>query len=270
MFAAAAAAKQQVRGHNLCWHTQNPTWLNNLAGNRSGLIAALDSHIRTVVSHYGERAYAWDVVNEAVSDGIAGQPLVKPDFKPWQPALPDFIDRAFIAAREAAGPHVKLFYNDYGAEGINPKSDRVLALVKGLQQRKVPIDGVGFQFHINNQYLKNLESIEANLKRFAALGLDVHITELDVRACSDSTPCDEAALQQQAEVYAGLLKICLGIKRCKVFETWGFTDKHTWITHFNNPTGKDEKPLPFDMSYKPKPAFHAMAEVLQNFTGPRH
>lgn len=268
VFAAAAKAKQKVRGHNLCWHSQNPSWLNSSLSHDQ-LVEALNEHIHTVVSRYGEKAYAWDVVNEAVADGgeqPANSSLLKKDFAPWLPKVPDFIDRAFTAARKVGGPAVKLFYNDYGMEPINPKSDRAYEMVKGMLKRGVPIDGVGFQSHLQNSFLDHIPSMEKNLRRFADLGLEVHITELDVRACNAKTKCDAAALQKQAQVYAGLLKMCLSISKCKAFMMWGFTDKHTWITNFQNPTHKDEMPLPFDMQYKKKPAFFSMLQVLQNAT----
>jgi endo-1,4-beta-xylanase len=233
------------------------------------LEAALDSHIATVVGRYGKRAYAWDVVNEAVSDGGAGQPTIKTSFDPWLPKVPDFIDRAFTAARNAsAGTPVKLFYNDYGAEAEGAKADRMYALVKGMIERKVPIDGVGFQTHLKNSFKAKIPSMERNLRRFAALGLEVHITELDVRACDADSECNAAALATQAEVYAELLAMCLRIEQCKVFEMWGFTDRHTWLRSFQNPTHKNEMPLPFDVDYIEKPCYSAMMDVLQNKTAP--
>eukprot|EP00658_Telonema_sp_P-2_P022795 TRINITY_DN19120_c0_g1_i1.p1 TRINITY_DN19120_c0_g1~~TRINITY_DN19120_c0_g1_i1.p1 ORF type:complete len:433 (+),score=79.03 TRINITY_DN19120_c0_g1_i1:137-1435(+) len=261
VFDSAASANQSVRGHNLCWHKQNPGWLNSSLS-KDQLANALGGHIDAVVGRYGERAYAWDVVNEAVSDGGSGVPVLKADFDPWLPKLPDFIDRAFVAARKAGGKNVKLFYNDYGAETMCAKSDRVYELVAGMLKRGIPIDGVGFQSHLSIGFKSQLSSMERNLKRFAALGLEIHITELDVRACNDSTRCDTQALGTQAEIYAELVQICLSIPECKVLEMWGFTDRHTWTRHFQNPTGKDEMPLPFDVDYKPKPAFSSMLTIL--------
>lgn len=261
VFDAATSAGQKVRGHNLCWHTQNPGWLNSSLSH-DALVSALENHINTVVGHYADRAYAWDVVNEAVSDGpLAWEPTIKTAYPPWMPTVPDFIDRAFIAAR-AANSSAKLCYNDYGAEVKNAKSDRMYSLITGMQQRGVPIDCVGFQTHTDLSMLNRVASMEANLKRFASLGLEVHITELDVRACDAGSTCDSTALHKQAEVYEALLRMCLGIPQCKVFEMWGFTDRHTWITHQDNPTHKDEMPLPFDGEYKAKPAFFSMLNAL--------
>jgi hypothetical protein len=96
IFAAAEAANQSVRGHNLCWHTENPPWLTGGNFTPAELTTILQQHITTVVQHYGTRAYCWDVVNEALDDhGL------KPS-APWYPALPNYIDVAFVAARKAA------------------------------------------------------------------------------------------------------------------------------------------------------------------------
>lgn len=104
-----------MRGHNLCWHTENPDWLINGHFNSTELIQILEDHITTVVSHYGTKAACWDVVNEALDNNG-----LKPS-APWYPAVPNYIDVAFRAARKAGGPNVKLFYNDYSAEAMNPK-----------------------------------------------------------------------------------------------------------------------------------------------------
>eukprot|EP01047_Picozoa_sp_COSAG01_P066050 COSAG01_NODE_9043_length_2571_cov_4.074838_1_plen_449_part_00 len=256
IFAQADAANQTVRGHNLCWHTENPAWLTTGKHTPAQLRSFLQEHITAVVKHYGERAYCWDVVNEAIEDGgapaHANSTGLKPS-KPWYPAVPNYIDVAFKAAAAARGPgsKVKLFYNDYSADGVNPKSDKVYNLVKGMQERGVPIDGVGLQFHISVQNPPSLDAIAANMARFGKLGLEVHITELDLK-------CPEGcSLEAQAHLYADILKVCLAAPTCKSFETWGFTDADTWI-------GAAQRPLPFDEQYSPKPAVAAMINALLN------
>jgi hypothetical protein len=115
VFSDAAAANQSVRGHNLCWHTENPNWLINGNFTPTELTQILQEHIATVVAHYGTHAESWDVVNEALdTNGL------KPS-APWYPAVPNYIDVAFRAARKAGGPNVKLFYNDYSVEAMNAK-----------------------------------------------------------------------------------------------------------------------------------------------------
>lgn len=115
MFSDAAAANQSVRGHNLCWHTENPNWLINGNFTPTELTQILQEHIATVVAHYGTHAESWDVVNEALDNNG-----LKPS-APWYPAVPNYIDVAFRAARKAGGPNVKLFYNDYSVEAMNAK-----------------------------------------------------------------------------------------------------------------------------------------------------
>ena len=203
------------------------------------------------MTHYGPRAYCWDVVNEALdSSGL------KPS-APWYPALPDYIDVAFKAARAAGGDKLKLFYNDYSAEGMNAKSDQVYALVKGMLARGVPIDGVGLQFHWSLDGHDPLPDVAKNMARLGALGLEVHITELDIKCVKSGSgePCDQNRLNRQAQLYADILKVCLEAPTCKSFESWGFTDKHTWLS-------ADTKPLPFDDAYRAKPALDAMINLL--------
>ena len=244
-----------VRGHNLCWHTENPSWLENGNWSAVELRTLLQEHITTVVTHYNTSAYAWDVVNEALDNNG-----LKPS-APWYPAVPDYIDIAFVAARKAAGPQVKLFYNDYSVEGINPKSDQMYKLVKSMQERSIPIDGVGLQFHWSVGQHESLESVAQNMDRFHKLGLDVHITELDIKCVpmKSGRPCTQDLLNAQAQLYTNILKVCLQAPNCKSFETWGFTDKHTWI-------GSDSAPLLFDTQYRPKPAFDALINLMLNKT----
>ena len=167
------------------------------------------------------------------------------------PAVPNYIDIAFTAAAAARGANssVKLFYNDYSAEPMNAKSDKVYNLVKGMKERGIPIDGVGLQFHISVEGHPSLDGIAQNMARLGKLGLEVHITEMDLK-------CPEGcSLNAQAKLYADILKVCMAEPACKVFETWGFTDADTWI-------GSDKRPLPFDEQYKAKPAFDAMINAM--------
>jgi hypothetical protein len=145
---------------------------------------------------------------------------------------------------------VKLFYNDYGVGSGGKKSDKLYALVKGMQQRGIPIDGVGLQMHIQESYT-NVAGLLSNMKRLAALGLEVHITELDISLKDGSA----ASLAKQAKIYGDLVKACLAVPMCKNIETWGFTDASTW-------KGTDKHPLPFDEDYVAKPAVNAMLNAF--------
>jgi len=244
--------KGAFRGHNLCWGSYNPSWLKSL--NAAGKRAALVTHIKAVAAHYGSEAFAWDVVNEAVTDdGSASDPLKSTD---WYPDVPDYIDLAFNSARVAFGSKVKLFYNDYSADFENTKSNRIYEMVKSMKERGVPIDGVGLQMHINAGY-SHIDSVKQNMQRFADLGLEIHITELDISYTSWSSSNE----QKQAQIYANLLQACLDVSACKSFETWGLTDKYTW-------KGSDKHPLPFDSNYQPKTAVGSMIAVLTGSPSP--
>lgn len=132
------------RGHRLVSAHSAPNWQQKLSPSKKK--AALINHVKTVAAHYDGDAFAWDVVNEAiVGDDSAKDPLRK---SVWYPDIPDYIDVAFRAAREATS--AKLFYNDYGADSTtHKKAKRVYDFVKGMIDRGVPIDGVGLQFHIS-------------------------------------------------------------------------------------------------------------------------
>ena len=238
-----------VRGHTLAWHSQNPPWL--IAGNysRDEAIAILRDHIATVVGRYKGRIAEWDVVNEAIDD------QGRPRDTLWSQMIgPDYIEMAFRFAHEA-DPDAKLFYNDYNDEGMNAKADAIYALVKELKEKGVPIDGVGWQMHLVNGFRIGAENRE-NAQRLAALGLDISITELDVRT---ALPANAAALDRQAKAYGDVTGFCLSLPNCHTLMTWGFTDGSSWIPGFFGGYGDA---LPFDADYKPKPAYGAMHDAL--------
>jgi endo-1,4-beta-xylanase len=239
-----------MRGHTLVWHQQQPAWIMETEWTRDELIEVLREHITTVVGRYRGRVAVWDVVNEAVTDSGALRDTV------WLRTIgPEYMDMAFQWAH-AADPDALLFYNDYGAEGLNRKSDAVYELVQGLLERGVPVHGVGLQAHLALPSRPNYDNVRANIQRLGDLGLQVHVTELDVRIKDEPT---EADLDRQAQMYAELLKVCLSEQSCTAFVLWGFTDRHSWIPAFRPGWGSA---LIFDESYQPKPAYEAMREVL--------
>jgi endo-1,4-beta-xylanase len=220
------------------------------------------------MGHFSGQVFAWDVVNEAFeADGD-----IEPSIWYDSPGIglkgkgTAYIEQAFIWAR-AADPKAKLFYNDYDAEGVNKKSDAIYEMLKDFKKRRIPIDGVGLQMHINDYKSHDLSSLAANIKRLAALGLDVHITEMDVALPVDSEGrlLDQGELQRQAEIYRHVMATCLQVRRCTAFQTWGFTDKYSWIPGFTK--GQKGVALPFSKSYERKPAYEALLEVLQSRKG---
>jgi endo-1,4-beta-xylanase len=242
----------KVRGHTLVWHLALPKWVDETKLSHEELTAALRDHIRTEMTHFRGRLCAWDVVNEALEDDGTPRDTV------WRRALgPDYLDQVYRWAHEA-DPKTKLFYNDYNAEGLGVKSDAVYALVKGMKERGVPIHGVGLQMHLLGGPPPPVADVAANMKRLAALGLEIHVTELDV-AIQDMKGTEAERLAEQAQIYRQVLETCLSQPACKALVMWGFTDAHTWIPEVTN---HPDAPLIFDEEYRPKPAYIAMREAL--------
>jgi len=238
--AFAATHDMKVRGHTLVWQNQVPDWVIQPFPSDAELAAILKGHVAAVVGHYRGKLYSWDVVNEAVfSDGSLRSTL-------WSSLGPDYAANAFRWAR-AADPSAKLFYNDYGAESDSAKADGIYAFVKDLKSRGAPIDGVGFQMHLDAT--KSYGDFAALLRRFADLGLEVQITELDVK--NDGSA---AQLQAQADLYAKALKACLDVPKCTAVVTWGFTDKYGW-------SGSHDGRM-IDASGRARPAYGALEKVL--------
>ncbi len=256
----ASAHGMKVRGHCLVWHGYNPHWLIGSVFQPAELRALLSVHITTVARHFAGRVYAWDVVNEAFeSNGALRDSLWynKPGI--GLPGKYAYIEEAFRLAHEA-DPQALLFYNDYDTEIANAKSDAIYAMVRDFKQRGVPIHGVGFQCHLEQKGVDG-ELFTANLKRFADLGVEVQITELDVRlpltAGAGPTPEQLAA---QAAVYRRVAEACLAVRGCSAIQTWGFTDRYSWIPAFFKNTGAA---LPFDADYQHKPAWDALLGALE-------
>ena len=251
LVAYAEANDMAVRGHTLVWHSQIPGWLTGGNFTRDQVIAIMRDHIMTVVGRYRGRILAWDVVNEAVSDNN-GQ--LRTDSFWHQRIGPEYIAMAFQFAREA-DPDAILYYNDYSAEGSGAKSDAVFNLVSGLVNQGVPINGVGWQMHQINPF-RIQQAHRTNAQRLASLGLEVSITEMDVRI---SLPTTAQELSEQALAYRDLVEFCLTQPNVKTLVTWGFTDKYSWIPGFFSGFGDA---LIFDMNYQPKPAYTSMLSAL--------
>ena len=244
----AQANGQKVYGHTLVWHSQAPGWAQGLQGEQ--LRSAMINHVTEVVSHYRGQVERWDVVNEVLSDGGGFR-----DSFLYQQLGEDFIADAFRAAAEA-DPDAKLFINDYNTTGINAKSDTLYQLVQDLLAEGVPVHGVGFQSHEIVGQIPG--DIQQNLQRFADLGLEVVITELDIRT---NTPASEQALQQQAEDYATVTRACLAVDTCAGITVWGISDKDSWVP--GTFPGEGAACL-WDENYQPKPAYEAVRSTLQN------
>ncbi len=261
-----------VRGHNLCWHEQLPTWFEGTV-TKDNASKVLTEHIATVAGRYKGRIHSWDVVNEAIwikdgrADGLRSS-------SPWFQLLgPDYIDIAFRAAK-AADPSALLTYNDYGIEYDDveeqQKRSAVLGLLKRLKDAKVPIDAVGVQSHIKTG---NVTQLGDGIRDFAGkarkMGLQVFITELDVN--DDGLP--EEGLEQQdrdvAAVYKRYLEAMLKEPSVRAVLTWGVADGQSWLQgerfRPKHPERR-QRPLPFLVddagAYRAKPAYFAMRDAI--------
>lgn len=244
--------KIKIRGHTLVWTNQLPEWLTQGTWSRDELITILHDHIGTVVGRYKGIIYAWDVVNEAFDPQGS---LAENNF--WMQGIgPDYVEMALCWAHEA-DPGTLLFINESYAEDMGAKSNGVYNLVASLKSKGTPIDGVGMEMHTGVGWPIKYDEMAANMQRLAGLGLQVQITEMDVRIQEPATSDD---LAQQAKVYADVLHVCVSAPNCSAFVMWGLTDAHSWISYTY--PGLDSA-LIFDKAYQPKPAYYAILDVLK-------
>lgn len=244
-----------VVGHTLAWHQQSGRWMGVNVGDRQEAIEQLKSHIMNVAGNYKGKILAWDVVNEAINDGVS-----LPKDGDWTKCLrqtqwlssigPDYLAMAFTFAREA-DPDAKLYYNDYNLNNKG-KADIVYAMVKDFQEQGIPIDGIGMQGHYNVD--TSIGTVEYSLNRFSELGVEVSITELDI-GVNSAAPTGLTKEQEiaQANKYAELfllLKDYSDIIERVTF--WGYVDHKSWRS--------DNFPCLFNKDKSPKEAAYAVLE----------
>lgn len=250
-----------VRGHVLIWHDHAPEWffIDEAGGklSRQDILARFREYIHTVVKHFGNKIYCWDVVNEAIADD---HQFYRPS--KWLESIGEqYIEYAFIYAHEA-NSNIKLYYNEYNAE-MEEKGEKVYSLIKGLVEREIPIHGVGIQGHYDI-FSHKPEALRNTIERYAKLGLMVQITEMDVsvfdfgdreRNCLHPT---EEMLEKQAEFYKKAFEIFR--EYSSVIEgvtLWGVSDRYTWKDDFPV-SGKKDWPLLLDEKGREKAAFKSI------------
>jgi len=261
-----------LRGHTLVWHNQTPAWFFSdpddptKPPSRELLIARMRTHIMTVMGHFRGRVKSWDVVNEVLSDaGLLRGPA---EGSKWMGIIgPDYIDLAFRFAREA-DPAATLVMNDYNLENSVAKREAMYELAKGMLARGVPIDAVGLQMHVSI-YGPSVDSIRASIERFAALGLKVQVTEMDVSIYNGSEKekrITAELLARQAERYAELFRLFeeqTRFGRLDSVTLWGVADDTSWLDGFPVP-GRANAPLLFDRDKLPKPAFWSILAAAEH------
>jgi endo-1,4-beta-xylanase len=237
----ARRTHKRVRGHTLVWEYQLPAWLEDQDWSPGDLREVMREHITGVMSRYRGEIDEWDVVNEPLtSEGGLKRSL-------WLQTLgPGYIAYAFEVAHRV-DPGAKLFVNELNAELPGPKSHSLLALARHLKRSGVPIDGVGFEFHVTGEHAPSRARIRELAHATANMGLSFAITEMDVRDTNE---------RQQARVYGDAAQVCANEPNCTGLTVWGVTDRFSWL-------GEDADPLPFDDDGNPKPALRALVEPLR-------
>mmetsp|Transcript_400 Transcript_400/g.1067 ORF Transcript_400/g.1067 Transcript_400/m.1067 type:complete len:342 (-) Transcript_400:443-1468(-) len=298
----------------------NPDWLLNLAAQDKR--DALISYMRKIFQHYKQPQFShikyWDVVNEAICDANPGrmdcdedlgrdedlgalrvrQDVARPPL--WYPDVPDYMDLVFFIAREELGPDAILLYNDYAIESLDDptdfdKAERCFDWIEAALARGVPIDGVGFQFHISTLHRGNaalsifrgwLDGVRENVVKYGELGLQVHFTEVDVGCNYITVPClpdtsevvpipgfpdifssgNQEAVK--AEVFGILLEMCLELDNCVSYQMWGATDRLSWRQ--GRPGDLFEEALNhrahiFDKELRPKPSAYTLLAIFQAY-----
>lgn len=270
-----------IVGHTLVWHSQTPRWVfQDDEGKRLSRDALLDrmrDHIHTIVGRYRGRVHGWDVVNEALNeDGTLRETL-------WYEIIgEDYVARAFEYAHEA-DPDAELYYNDYSLEN-EPKRLGTVRLVEGLLEQGIHVSGIGTQGHFKMDW-PSPEQAEETIRAFAALGVDVMITELDVDVLPPAIRGQSADVGQRAELDAqqnpyaeGLpdsVQQALAARYADLFDVylrnrdsisrvtlWGVSDRDSWLNNWPV-RGRTSYPLLFDRARQPKPAFDAVVETAR-------
>lgn len=262
-----------MRGHTLVWHSQTPAAFftddNGTQLTKEQLYERLKIYMTTVMNRYKDVTFCWDVVNEALSDNPDN---IYRTSSPWYKICgKDFIPQAFRIAR-SVNPNVKLIYNDYNL--VDPaKLERAITMLKELKDAGVPVDGVGMQAHWSKEVTG--EMINTAINRFAALGLEVHMTELDVTTYSNFHGEGSKNQVQETQPYSKEVEDRLAENYKTYFEVmhknadkitsvtfWGLHDGMSWLNGFPV-RGRSDYPLLFDREMKPKKAYYSIKSIYQ-------
>lgn len=255
-----------VRGHCLTWHSQTPDWMfydqNGELLSKELALSQLEEHITTVVSRYKGDVYAWDVVNEAMFDWDPNDEIIYREDSPWYKMIgPSYIDSAFVYARRA-DPDAKLFYNDYNSI-FSWKRYKIYNLVKRLKDNNIPIDGIGLQGHWSVGISE--ADIRTTLDLFRGLGVELHITELDVPVyLSNEEPGSmvytDTFSERQKKAYRMIFQVFLDYSDVITNVTfWGIGDDGTWL----DKPGRKAFPFLLDEQLQPKPAYFEVQKLLE-------
>lgn len=269
----AQAHNQRVRGHALLWHVAMPPWLAPaLREGAAQAHAILEEHVTTILRETRDSIRDWDVLNEIIANppGSDNPDATDGDLRPtpWLAALgPGYPERALRLARQA-DPTLRLTMNDYGVEADTQaaatKRARLLRVVRGLIDRRCPLDAVGIQAHLQMREPFRAEPFVAFLRALREMGLAVLITELDVREPDQLAP---SLAERDAAVaeYAGAFLDAAIAGGVRTILTWGLSDRDSWLTQDPGVARRDgqlHRGLPYDAELRPKPMRGRIARIL--------
>jgi len=274
MLAFATENGLAMRGHNLIWHQDRwlPAWLATYdfgpdvaAGTRK----LITDHVTAVVGHYGSKIASWDVINEAVDPGTGNLYETRLSRNLGSPEA--VIDLAFTTARAVAPVGTQLVYNDYAGWEAGNDAHRagILRLLTGMKARGVPIDAYGVQSHLGIYSVDPATGTgrhedgpwRAFLDAIVALGLDLIITELDVR--DDALPGDVTLRDDAVAKYVrAYLDLMFGYPQLRDVLVWGMVDSYSWLQSIPRSDGLARRPCPYDAAYRPKPMQTAIGDAF--------
>jgi endo-1,4-beta-xylanase len=263
----AATHVMKVRGHNLLWGMANPDWLGNGPArsyykfSRRRLGDILVNHIQTVIGHFRDKYPGvikwWDVTNEVMgwnnkfnSDGILWSKIGT------NPDRADYLRLAFRTA-QTADPEAVLCMNDWGNEGSVPeRTQNMIATIRAFRAQGIPIDCAGMEAHIDIKAPPNYGEVREAMAAYAALGVQVQVSEFDIRAQRSAVDWSKAAI-----IAADILKACVNSTNCTAFDIWGFSQ-----SLYRANERDTVMMLPWNDKNQIDPEYSAMLAVLKNAT----
>ena len=268
MLAFARENGIRVRYHTLVWHNQTPRWFfardwsdapDAPLADAETVLARLDAYILQVMEHVNTAfpglVYCWDVVNEAVETEQGGPDGLRTRSLWYRTAGPAFLARAFRAARKGQTEGQLLFYNDYNSF-FPDKQKAILKLLEGLRAEGL-VDGMGMQTHLEISRF-DLPAFEAGARAYAALGLTLHVTEMDIHCTGADDESQAALARAYGDFFAMLLRLRKEGAKVGCATLWGVSDRYTWLRFFRK---QDSYPLLFDADLRTKPAFDVVMDA---------
>jgi endo-1,4-beta-xylanase len=252
----AQAHSQIVRGHNLVWHSQLPSWVNSTNFPTAASVKnVMEQHITTEATRFAGKVFSWDVVNEPFNEDGSFRSDIFETAEPNGAYIADALTTAHNADKSA-----KLYLNDFNIETQGAKSNAMLAEVQSLKSQGVQVDGVGFESHFIEGQAPSAAALEQNMRRFVSAGVSVWITELDDRIQLNNGTASAAQLAQQATDYANVVQACLAVQPgCVGITVWGFTDLDSWVPGAFPGQGAADL---YDNNIQPKASFNSTLSAL--------